>query len=80
MDIACKGSTYFYPAHLPLLKEYCFPQLQQPLADGLVEYDERQLRLTDTGHYFIRNICSAFDLHLQRNLNSLPEQAFSKAI
>jgi len=79
-DIACKGETYFYPAHLPLLKQYCFPQLQQPVADGLVEYDERQLHVTDIGHYFIRNICSAFDLHLQRNLSSLPNQVFSKAV
>ena len=80
MDIACKGSTVFYPAHLPLLEEFCFPQLQQPVADGLVEYDKKQLQLTETGHYFIRNICSAFDLYLQRNKTLPYLQAFSKAI
>lgn len=79
-DISCKGSTIFNPSDFHLLEEFCFPQLQQPLADGMVEYDKKQLKLTERGHYFIRNICSAFDLHLQRNKNLSYQQAFSKAI
>jgi oxygen-independent coproporphyrinogen III oxidase len=79
-DISCNGSTLFQPEHLPLLEEFSFPQLREPLADGLVEYDSKELHLTEKGHFFIRNICSAFDLYLQRN-NSLPAQkTFSKAI
>ncbi|MES1223358.1 MAG: oxygen-independent coproporphyrinogen III oxidase, partial [Bacteroidota bacterium] len=80
MDISCRGTTFFNAAHLPLLEAFCFPQLKQPAADGLIEYDEKQLKLTAAGHYFIRNICCAFDLHLQRNRNLLYQQAFSKAI
>jgi len=79
-DISCKGHTVFNPVHLPLLQKYSFPALAQPVADGLVEFDNNQLRLTETGHNFIRNICSAFDLYLQRNTNQPYQQAFSKAI
>ncbi|MEP7141422.1 MAG: oxygen-independent coproporphyrinogen III oxidase [Ferruginibacter sp.] len=78
-DISCKGATGFNPEHLPLLEEFCFPQLEGMSADGLVEYDRKQLKLTSNGHYFIRNICSAFDLYLQRE--SLPrKELFSRAI
>jgi oxygen-independent coproporphyrinogen-3 oxidase len=66
--------------HLPLLQEFCFPQLQKLAADGLVEYDATQLTLTENGHYFIRNICSALDLYLQRGKTLTGKQAFSKAI
>ena len=80
-DISCKGQTIFHAAHLPLMEQYCFPQLQGPLQDGLVEFDTQQLRLTEEGHYFIRNICSAFDLYLQRNKSTAQLQPqFSKAI
>jgi len=79
-DISCNGSTVFIPATLPLLKEFCFPALTEPAADGLVEYNDSQLRLTTRGHYFIRNIASAFDLYLQRNASLPCQQAFSKAI
>lgn len=79
-DIACKGSTVFQPEHLAVMEELCFPQLVQPARDGLVIYDKTQLQLTEQGHYFIRNICSAFDLYLQRNLASPQQKQFSKAI
>lgn len=79
-DIACKGSTVFHPEHLPVLEALCFPQLLQPAADGLVVYDRTQLQLTEQGHYFIRNICSAFDLYLQLNHASPQQKQFSKAI
>ena len=79
-DIACKGYTQFNPLHLPLLEKYCFPALAEPVADGLVKYDNKGLSLTETGHYFIRNICGAFDLYLQRNEGLSSKQTFSKAI
>lgn len=79
-DISCKGSTVFKPEHLPLLQQFSFPKLTEPVNDGLVEYDTKQLKLTATGHFFIRNICSAFDLHLQRNNSIASQMTFSKAI
>jgi oxygen-independent coproporphyrinogen-3 oxidase len=79
-DISCKGSTIFHPAHLSLLEEFCFPKLEQLSGDGLVTYDKTQLELTGDGHYFIRNVCSAFDLYLQRDQTLTHKNTFSKAI
>lgn len=78
LDIACRGKTSFNTAHLPLLREYSFPILTSLAEDKLVVWDEEGLTLTKQGHYFIRNICSAFDLHLQRSKPGLKQ--FSKAI
>jgi oxygen-independent coproporphyrinogen III oxidase len=80
LDISCKGFTTFNPRHLPLLEKYSFPLLQQFANDGLLEYDETSLKLTEQGHFFIRNICSAFDLHLQRSGSRSDKPTFSKAI
>lgn len=79
-DIACKGNTFFRPAHLPVLKELSFPRLDLLASDGLVNYDNLRLEITKEGHCFIRNICSAFDLHLIRDQSLLNSKAFSKAI
>ena len=79
-DISCKGYTRFETAHLPLLEEYAFPVLRKLAVDGLVIFDKTQVRITAAGQYFIRNICSAFDLYLQRNQLSQTGHVFSKAI
>ncbi len=79
-DIACKGTTAFHPEHLSLLETYTFPLLAQMVSDRLVEYDKQHVTLTDKGHFFIRNVCSAFDLYLQRNRSELNKSVFSKAI
>ena len=71
-NISCNGYTAFRSSDIPLLREICFPRLQQPLADGLVEYNDRELRVTSKGSSFVRNICSAFDLHLLRHTASFP--------
>lgn len=34
--------------------------------DGLLEFGEQEVAVTEKGRPFIRNICMAFDLHLQR--------------
>jgi oxygen-independent coproporphyrinogen-3 oxidase len=80
LDIACKGHTTFLPEHLPLLLEFSFPYLEQLAADGLVKYDLTHLELTEEGHYFIRNVCAAFDLYLQRDKSVNDKPVFSKAI
>ena len=79
-DISCRGTTVFRPEHLATMEAFCFPALEQMAKDGLVEYDRRQLQLTAEGHYFIRNVCSAFDLYLQRGHSFSGKQTFSKAI
>ncbi|MFT3934868.1 MAG: oxygen-independent coproporphyrinogen III oxidase [Chitinophagaceae bacterium] len=80
LDIACKGHTVFRKADISLLHAYSFPVLDGLSADDLVNFNEEGLQLTDTGHYFIRNVCSAFDLYLQRNKAGAMQQVFSKAI
>lgn len=79
LDISCKGATTFQEEHLPLLRTYTFPKLEALAADGLVEWSHAGMRLTEQGHYFIRVVCSAFDLYLQRGEQSA-KPIFSKAI
>jgi oxygen-independent coproporphyrinogen III oxidase len=78
LDIACKGSTGFLPEHLPVMEEYCFPKLAELAKDGLVEYDRNGVNIIGQGQYFLRNICSVFDLYLHRSHPR--EHVFSKAI
>jgi oxygen-independent coproporphyrinogen-3 oxidase len=77
LDIACRGRTRLHNEHLPLLKESTFPVLKILAADGLVKWNEDEVAVTGAGHYFIRNICSAFDLYLKRTAE---KPLFSKAI
>jgi oxygen-independent coproporphyrinogen-3 oxidase len=78
LDLSCKGDTKFQPDHLSVLEQYTFPLLPNLAKDGLIEWNREGLKLTTQGHYFIRNVCSAFDLHLQRSIPG--KQVFSKAI
>ena len=78
LDISCKGKTLFNEDDLPLLKEYSFPQLALLAADELIDYNETGVIVTPVGQHFIRNICSAFDLYLQRN--AFTKTVFSKSI
>jgi oxygen-independent coproporphyrinogen-3 oxidase len=78
LDVSCKGKVLFQEKDLPMLKEFVFPRLVEFEKDGLVEWNSKGLKLTGQGHYFLRNICSAFDLYL--NKESQEKQIFSKAI
>lgn len=78
-EISCQGKTSFCPTHLPLLEEYSFPQLEELQQDGLLNFDENGLEVSELGRNFIRNICKPFDLHLARKEGSA-EKMFSRAI
>lgn len=80
LDISCKGSTTFSASQLELLEEFTFPELELLKEDGLLEYDKHGFKVTNLGHHFIRNICSAFDMYIQRNKSTLNKPIFSKAI
>jgi oxygen-independent coproporphyrinogen-3 oxidase len=41
--------------------------LKEMYDDGLVEFDTNFLKITEHGKPFVRNICMAFDMRLQRN-------------
>ncbi len=80
MDVICRGATVFQWEHLPLLKQFTFPELALLEADQLVEWNEKGLQVTATGRHFLRNICKAFDLHLLRRESNSEKPLFSKAI
>lgn len=79
MDISCKGETVFNEEHLSVLKAHTFPKLEMLAADGLITWNAAGVKLTEQGHYFIRVVCSAFDLYLQRGIQD-EKPVFSKAI
>ena len=79
-DICCKGETRFLPEHLPVLETYCFPVLADLAKDGLLTCDTEGMKLTSQGHYFIRNVCSAFDLYLRKGGGMENKPIFSRAI
>lgn len=78
LDISCRGETRFRERDLPILQHYTFPSLEQYSNDNLVKWDHSMLQLTPKGHYFIRNICSAFDLYLGNPVDN--KAVFSKTI
>jgi len=78
LDVSCKGETTFRQEDLPVLEEHTFPKLAELEKDGLLHWDYNGLKLTQQGHYFIRNVCSAFDLYLNRTNPEKP--LFSKAV
>ena len=79
-DISCNGSTHFDNQDLETIEEFCFPQLEQLFLDGLITYNHATLQVTQLGKNFIRNICSAFDLYLNKNRASTEKRIFSNAI
>jgi oxygen-independent coproporphyrinogen-3 oxidase len=79
LDISCRGRTIFAEQDLPVLEQYSFPRLAELAKDGLVEWDIHGASLTPQGHYFIRNVSSAFDIRLHRD-HTMNASVFSKAI
>jgi oxygen-independent coproporphyrinogen III oxidase len=80
LDISCRGKTTFRNQDLETIAKFCLPALERLEADNLLVLDENSLQITDLGKSFIRNICSAFDLHLRQNKTHEEKQKFSKAI
>jgi oxygen-independent coproporphyrinogen-3 oxidase len=78
LDISCRGKTTFQKKDEALLQQYVFADLQELAADDLISWDKNGLVLTATGRYFIRNVCTAFDIKLHSSDNK--KQIFSKAI
>ncbi len=79
LDMSCKGKTFFHQRDMMLLRQYVFPELEKMANDGLVQWDEAGVSLTDTGHYFIRNVCAAFDIKMRKQ-SEAQQQLFSNAI
>jgi len=60
LNLMCKHSTSF-PDQIPPAIEQ---RLQPLLNDGLVVVEEREIKITEMGKAFLRNICMAFDERL----------------
>jgi oxygen-independent coproporphyrinogen-3 oxidase len=43
-------------------------RLESLAQDGLVELGDREVRVTEAGRAFLRNVCLVFDARLQRRL------------
>ena len=80
LDISCKGKTTFRPGFESLIQTYTIPELKKLEADNLIVLTDEGVEATEAGRHFIRNICVAFDMHLQRNKAEKSENKFSKAI
>ncbi len=80
LNISCRGVTNFQHQNLSLLETYTSPKLKVLEQDGLIELDNESVKLTSKGHHFLRNVCSAFDLHLLRASEKQEVNQFSKAI
>lgn len=62
LNLMCRFTTDF-GAEVPA---QVLNELQEPLADGLVQIDHGRVFIPEKGRPFIRNICMAFDLRLKR--------------
>lgn len=80
LDISCNGLAVFEQKSIDMLKPFVFPELERLSKDGLISWNESGLRVTSLGRNFIRNICSAFDLHMLRSKSAADIPKFSKAI
>ncbi|MBS1587569.1 MAG: oxygen-independent coproporphyrinogen III oxidase [Bacteroidetes bacterium] len=79
-EIACQGRASFDPVDLELIQTYSAPVLDALEKDGLIVQTKSGVTVTGTGKSFIRNICSAFDLHLIKSKAASQRQVFSSAI
>lgn len=80
LNISCKGYTTFRKEDKQLLKQFSVPPLRLLEKDGLIKMHDDGLIVTPAGRPFIRIICSAFDLYLQRSKQQSEQQMYSKAI
>jgi oxygen-independent coproporphyrinogen-3 oxidase len=80
LDMSCQGKTTFKDGNNEALKTFTLPVLQRLEKDGLVKLNPRFVEVTESGKSFIRNICSAFDLHLLRKTNTGANNSYSRAI
>jgi oxygen-independent coproporphyrinogen-3 oxidase len=78
LDLSCRGATELRKSDLDALSENCLLQLKEMEQDGLIEWNDEMIHVTNTGRLFLRNICSAFDEYLQPGSSNA--QLFSKAV
>ena len=80
LDISCRGKTTVRAEDMDIVNTYCLPELNKLEADQLISFKDGALTVTANGRNFIRNICSAFDLYIQRSKLGKEKRLFSNAI
>lgn len=67
LNLMCNFETHWgkdlYFEELPLV----LSKLEEMKIDGLLEVSDNGMKILDKGKPFVRNICMAFDVRLQRN-------------
>ena len=68
LNLMCRMQTSWYTSR-SFFKELpdVLIRLKEMQNDGLIEMDSNYLKITEKGRPFVRNICMAFDMRLQRN-------------
>lgn len=79
LNLMCKFHTSWstFKLHVPQM-ERILGKLKEMEQDGLVEITKGNLKITENGRPFVRNVCMAFDLSLQKK--SPDTQLFSMTI
>ncbi|MNL00316.1 coproporphyrinogen III oxidase [compost metagenome] len=72
----CKGETKLTNGFLG--NETILEKLQEMIDEGVVRIEVDQVIITSLGKSFLRNVCMAFDLRLQKSKSEM--QLFSQAI
>lgn len=68
LNITCRMKTSWENENLQFDEiSTVLDRLAEPISDGLIQISDQELTVTEKGRPFIRNICMAFDLHLQEN-------------
>jgi len=76
LDLMCKGETKLTNGFLG--NETILEKLQEMVDEGVVRIEVDQIIITSLGKSFLRNVCMAFDLRLQKSKSEM--QLFSQAI
>ena len=68
LNLMCQLETSFDNEKLQFAElEETRERLQEMEADGLLQWENNKLQVTDAGRIFVRNICMTFDLRMLRN-------------
>ena len=65
LNLMCRLETSWQEQEEDLFNE-ALAKLDEMKTDSLIEVSSKRLRITEKGRPFVRNVCMAFDLHLQR--------------
>lgn len=80
LDISCRGKTIINEIDLKTIHDLCIQELKELEEDGLISMSGREIQVTAKGKNFIRNICSALDLYLQKGKANSSKRIFSNSI